>query len=469
MKNKLFVFLITSLFIFPLFVMADVGAPEVTEYEVRVKNKDGATLYGWKDEKITVPYDTKLTVTFEHDDEGKFYGTVEYNKKSYDIDLAEVETIEKKIEPTKFDKLDMPVKLYVFGEDCYMFNGPSKIYGKIDGDAKIPVGTELEYEYTDGLWSYVEYNGKKGWIITYSFSSLYDEYKVSVANVVNDGKVYIVKALKELKLEPTTNKVKSVNIQGGQELGYDYYLDIPKAKIVHINDEVEGWLYIYDGYGEDTIGGAVYSECGKLYIGEKDGLYVYKNPRDVNSKTGKLMEYGKMIDLEYEFIYDGYIWYKVKENGTDYWLAEKVDKENWTNNITSSNYNTVYKTNKDTAMYKELSLTSEKIKDIKVGQEITAILNYYENSDMWIYASLGEEYGWIKLSDYEYVKTVNACTNVVVESSITEEKESKSEESKKKSSMSTIEVLILAICGAVVLALVAIVIIKIINKKKGNE
>lgn len=470
MKNKLKVFmvLVICLFIFPLFVAADVGAPEVTQYEVRVKNKDGVVLTGWKDEKITVPYDTKLTVIFEYDLDGKFYGSVKYNNEYYDLSLTDVEVIEKNVDPTKFDKLDNPVKLYVFEEDCYMFNGPSKIYGQVDGDAKIPVGTELEYEYSDGLWSYVEYNGTKGWIITYSYNSLYPEYEISVANKADNGKIYIVKDVKELKVDIASDEVKSVNIQGGQELKYDYYLNFPKSMIIHINDgDIEGWLYVSDGYFEDTEGGAIYSSCGKLYIGNKDGLYVYKNGRDINSKTTKIMEYGKVLDLEYEFVYDGYSWYKVKEDGNEYWLAEKIDRDNWSDNVTSSNYNAIYKLKEDATMYKEISTSSEKIKDIKSGQELTAILNYYEDSDMWIYVSVDGEYGWLKLTKYEYIKTINACTNTVVEDPESEDKEDeKKEEDNKKISMTTKEILVLAVGGAVVLALVIIVIIKIVNKKK---
>ena len=54
-------FLIVIL-MFPLLVLADVGAPELGDYDVIISNKDGASLYDYNYNVIDkIPYDTKMT------------------------------------------------------------------------------------------------------------------------------------------------------------------------------------------------------------------------------------------------------------------------------------------------------------------------------------------------------------------------------------------------------------------------
>lgn len=480
MKNSIkgILVILFSLFLFPIMVYADMGAPEVTSYDVRIKNTDGATLYDFYNKEVgTIPYDTKVTVMYEYEDKGKLYGTIEYNGKSYEINLADVEVFTEKVDLSKFHKAKTPVKLYVFDDDCYMFKGPSKIYGKVDGNVKIPVGETIEYEYSDEIWAYVEYNGVKGWIINCPQMQVYSDIKNSVATVTTeDSKIYIINDIKSIFKSINSQEKVNVSIPAGEELSYDYYVQVGKATSVHVNYKgTEGWITTYySSYGDDTESGTLSYKCGLLFIGEENGIYVYKNARDINSKTNKKFEHGKILELKYSFTYDKYNWYKVSEDGKDYWLASKFDYEDGTDNLEFRGWASVIKTKGKAVMYEEDNTESKVLKDnIKAGTTLTAIFfEYTSNNTLMVYAEYDGEYGWIYVDNYTYEDAVSICANQPVEPNIVEENENekdKDKEKDEKKSMSIKQIVLLAIGGAVVLALVMVVIIKIVNKRKVNN
>lgn len=480
-KNSIkgFLVLLVCLFVFPMLVSADMGAPEVTSYEVRINNINGTSLYDYYSKVVgTIPYDTKVTVFYEYEDDGKLYGSIEYKGKNYEIDLADAEVFSDKIDLTKFAKSDEPVKLYVFGEGCYMYKGPSKVYGKVDKEVMIPVGKTVEYEYRDDLWSYVEYDGVKGWIPNSLYGQLYEDVKNNVAYLPEEGaKLYTVNNIKELYKAPYDDDTIDVDIPVDTELKYDYYVGFAKSMAVHVSyKDAEGWINVYGGdYGEDTKGGALSTECGLLYVGNKDGIYVYKNPRDVNSKTSKVFEYGKILDMKYSFMYDDYYWYQVSDDGKEYWVAEKFDDKNWTENLSFNGWASVIELKNKAVMYEEFSTDSKILFDnIPSGTKVTSIfITDYDDKDAMIYAEYEGQYGWIKVKNYEYKDSVKICANNSSEEpEITEEpnqKDDKKDDKKEKKSMSIKMIAMIAVAGAVVLALVMAVIIKIVNKRKVNN
>lgn len=480
MKNNIkgFLVILVCLFLFPLAVKADMGAPEVTSYDIRITNVKGASLYGFNgDVEGTIPYDTKVTVYFEYEEKGKLYGSIEYNGKNYEIDLADAEVFNKNVDLSKFNKLSTPKKLYVYGDDCYMFNGPSKAYGKVDGNIKIPVGETIQYEYNDSIWAYVEYNGVKGWIINYPHMSVYNDIKNSVAEVAeDDSTIYMVKNVKSLYKSPNSKEEIKVDIPAGEEVKYDYYVHVIKSTLVHITyKDKDGWVYAYDGfYGDDEGSGALSYQCGSLYVGDKNGIYVYKNARDINSKTTKKFEKGTILDMKYSFIYDGYTWYMVSEDGQDYWVAEKYDYDNDTDNLTNYGWSSTVKLIGNATMYKENDTSSEVLEsNIKDGTSLVVIFVKYNNSNsQMIYTEYNGKFGWVDAKDYRYEESVYTCTKKPRDPEINvndDKNDDKEDKDNEKKSMSVKQIALIAIGGAVVLALVIIVIIKIVNKKKVNN
>ena len=84
MKNKLFKFILTIclILVFPMLVNADMVAPESYEYDVIITNPNGATATTWeggKEVEVIIPYNEVVTVTFEHQYEGKLTLSVNYN------------------------------------------------------------------------------------------------------------------------------------------------------------------------------------------------------------------------------------------------------------------------------------------------------------------------------------------------------------------------------------------------------
>ena len=159
--------------IFPIFASADMGAPFITPYKIRVSNPNGAVLKdSLHNETVTVPYDTVLEVNYEYKKDDVLYGQVKYDNYSYYIiNLSDAQLI------TSVDDIDFSTfreyeqSMYVFKEGAYLYKGPSRVYGKVDGDVEIPVGTIVKTEYCDldFRWAYVNYNGTKGWVYIFSY------------------------------------------------------------------------------------------------------------------------------------------------------------------------------------------------------------------------------------------------------------------------------------------------------------
>lgn len=161
--------LLIALFMIPCIVKADMGAPEIKQYEMVVIATDGVDYYPSddavspsghldKDEKITITYEYNNTYSFNTSDD----------KSGVLKDLDGVKVVNEVVDPTK-EKEDSAIgknttskKAIVNAEKGVdIKKGPSNAYDTV---AHIKKGEKLKYDYYTDTHIYVNYNGKKGWI-----------------------------------------------------------------------------------------------------------------------------------------------------------------------------------------------------------------------------------------------------------------------------------------------------------------
>jgi len=176
--KKIISLILTSILVLPIFVHADMGAPEIKPYEAYVVKADGADYYenycdnsecGYK--KVgKLDYDTQIKVDYEQDIDGKIYAQFNMGEDIYYILTKDIIPIvdEFNFEPDSEDdyvyKLDNYSEITVLkSEGINMHKGPANAYTEIG--PIIPKGTKLKYIYNAGdIWLYVEYEGTTGWI-----------------------------------------------------------------------------------------------------------------------------------------------------------------------------------------------------------------------------------------------------------------------------------------------------------------
>lgn len=484
MKNKFsrVLVLLICLFVFPVLVKADIGMPEIKSYDVIVTNKDGIKLEdSYKKKSIVIPYDTKLTVNMEYYNSEKktYYGYVEYSGVSGDIDLSNVRIVSTKIDLNEFNKLDTPRKVYAI-EDVELYKGPSKVYGRIEGEKVIPKGSTISYEYYDEVWAYVKYENLEGWMVIYPYGdAIGSDLKTSVVNFAPKGNntILITNNVTKLKVNPREDEEISVNIPKDTVLKYEYSANALKSEYFYVNYEgTKGWLYITYFGGPYDADGLVEESCTTALV-LNDNVYIYSKRGDLSSKTDKKIEKGKEYSIIYSYATEEASWYYILYNGEKVWVvAEGFSSENGSSIL--ENYGTVYlyKTKEDIDVYEYPSKDAKKISILKKGTQVDNYysytdytLNYKDEYYYWNYIKTDNVAGWVLNSkiDGSYENRKEICT-VINEQDPSEEKEEKQEEKTEKEdkSLTPAQMAIIGVGGAIVLALVVVVTLAIINKKK---
>ena len=240
--KKIKILLISLLLFIPISVLADAGPPTST-YKIRVSNPNGANVYSTSDletvEKV-LPYDTILTVMYEEYHGKEMYLNAFYDTGKLDEDgekiLENYELKKEDITPLKIDLKDYSkignTKIYSFDTDNYLYEGPSKIYKKIEPEKALEKNKTYKVLYEDGLWAYVTVNDISGWVYT-ADSERYEDYSPTgnPANLATYNETYGRQNIITIKDESLYESPKSTTKTG---------ITIPK------NTELEG-TYYYDG------------------------------------------------------------------------------------------------------------------------------------------------------------------------------------------------------------------------------
>lgn len=265
--KKYIIVLLFMFMVLPSLVIARGEPPVYINYKVKVVNENGIQMKLNDSKEITIPFDTVLEVNYEYEISGKLYGNVEYNDASGMIEISGTELLTKEVDLEKY-KSEAEKKIYVFDKGNYLYNGPSKAYGLVDGNIEIPVGTTLSYIYGDEAWAYVTYNNTKGWIYIYTYDDIIYEKGATVATIYN-RKAYTIKDI-ELLSSPLTDEKNNKKIPALKEINCKYfYSKEPYLTYYYITDgSNEGWyklnsLDLAESYEDDFIVNAY--EDSKIY------------------------------------------------------------------------------------------------------------------------------------------------------------------------------------------------------------
>lgn len=387
---------------FSICVFADMDAPPFKEIVHTVEDPDGITLYigRWENDKnymdyySTAPYGTVIKITGEYMYDGKAYGSIYYNQEYLYVDMADLHLGGEFVYPSESEKTERKLKLVVIKkEGVALYNGPSYAYGK---SVTVPYGTTLEYEYSTGTWSYVTYNGTKGWIYCYHYGESFNCASVRE----KQGKLMVVSKESVIRETPAfDSKVLVSEIPYGTVLTYkyEYYYPYNDKAYVEYNG-VKGWI------GEPV---ARERDCIQ-FVKDKAGLKIYAKAFDTGSVLGTI-PYNTLFKSEYILFGDEHEenskdWSYINYNGIKGWICSTYEQCGISYDISD------YKSGSTLSVYSDRSTASKKLYDIKANSTFTIYLTDYiydgYNSEEWCLVSNGEYYGWVyRSNDFTHIKT----------------------------------------------------------------
>ena len=177
--------LLITLLSFPFIAKADMGAPQLIQFDIIVTREGGIDYYEWNVDSRQyavaghIDKDTVLTVRFE-DEESGFYDVDTKDGKSLRIKREGVTPKIEEVDPTS-KWANKAFKSYVAkvykNEGVDVYKGPSIIYDKVghlDKDVSFTVNYVNEL---DGSWVYADVKGVKGWVNSYN-NALLSEQKM---------------------------------------------------------------------------------------------------------------------------------------------------------------------------------------------------------------------------------------------------------------------------------------------------
>lgn len=346
-----------------------------------------------------------------------------------------------------------PNKRYVCLDGCYMYISPGE-HNKLAMEEPIPVGTILECEYSHNYWTYTTYNGVSGWIIdidmdTYDGTSMVAEIAGKENEIITTVDVLLYEQPyqngKLIDKIPKNTKLATKYLYGFQNHGYwGYFMVIYNNKIGWISSEDCAFkIGLYDRkleFIEDLI------IDGKCVIGKGEIV-------ELTSNYAK--ELGGDGIYNYYFLYNGYNF-------------SQEDVEAY--NLDDLRYIMLF----------------EQFQDLPINQKIPVKKieeKYYEDFDSGFYSEdwhleyNGKCYSKEDFKNCNYVLldengTIDIEEQIKQSGETSTSGEDSSEEvinifdiQNQKKEQSNINMAILCICGAVVLALTAVVIIILANKK----
>lgn len=336
-KNKLII-LLTLFLMMPLFVKADMAAPS-SSYKVRISNPKGAEIYElnekdeYKKTKEKLNYDEIYTVRYEKIHNNELYIDVEVEKIDEDgekyHDIITIKYKDTKLTEVKLKdyKQEEKIKFYVFDDSCYLYKGPSEKYGKINPETSLSVGTVLETIYYDEMWAYVDYNGKKGWVYTYSYSRENSESAGMVGIYEYKDNEDKIKTLEEIVMykSPKTNEKLGVTIPKEIELKiiYSYSIEVKMPYYYVEYNGKKGWIKTIrdeDWIINNVAYKPVEGEYEDLVVKDENGITFYSEANNKDTAIGKIPYKTKLTATYYLMDSHFASWLLIEYNGTKGWV-----------------------------------------------------------------------------------------------------------------------------------------------------
>lgn len=362
-----------------------------------------------------------------------------------------------------------PNKRYVCLDGCYMYVSPGE-HNKLAIEEPIPVGTILECEYSHNYFTYTTYNGISGWIIDLVMYT--SDGSSKVAEIEENEIITMVNTslyeqpfpnAESIEFIPPNTKLSTKYLYGFQNHGHRGYF------MVKYNNKL-GWISIDDCAFKIKLYNKKLEFIEDLLI---EGKCVISKGEIVELTSNYGKETGGDGSYYYYFSYNGYNFSQEDIEAYD---------------LDASYYITLLEQFEDLPINKEMPI--KKIAD-RYYEDFDCGLDYKE----WHLEYNGKYYRKIDLENCKYILSDRNGNNIQHgkinfdleeqikqsgEAFITDKKsgeafisgEKSGEEvinifdiQKEKREQSNINIAILCICGAVVLALTAIVIVILANKK----
>lgn len=474
MIKKIIVTLICILAL-PILVNADMGMPETYHYEVIMTNPNGVELEQYDGTKVTIPYDTKLTVHFEYEKDGELYLDVEYNGAYGTINSKDVKIYSEEIDFDYFSKNEYGVQLYTV-DNVEMYKGPSTMYGK--AGKIIPKGVVLEYDYSDSMWAYVEYEGTKGWVFIFQYTDFSETaLPCNVVNVAEEGqKLLVLKDGITIYADRLRTNIAGKLEAGEYDIKYNTATFIKNRGYYVESEQLSGWVYLYidsEELGIPKVDEAVLRNRSKVMHTSLTPLPLYKNLYDQEPTNITIDKY-TLLDAQYsvttemikadednwDFVFNQA--YQVVYNNELYWIKG-------TNELFLVSYSKgIYTLSKDLTIYKEINST-ESVTTIKSGEKVEVHMSNYLDEALWYYVEYGDYKGWINSGNLEYsnVEYESYDENMIIQE--TPEQPTEPEEPVAKKKLSGLQIGLICGGAAIIATLTAIVSIILVNKKKKNK
>ena len=294
----------------PSAAYADMGMDFVDEYTVRVTNKGGIKLTGYgSDPSVYFPYGARLKVEYWKAGSEKWYV---YNS-SYSVPAKSITKVTKTPDESTLTKEDLT--LVVCGEGVSLFKGPGENFGAEIKD--IPVGTELESDYHDGMWARTSYEGSVGWVYFRRTSTKGSVPPVAIRE--GDPAEFNMTCLKDIPLSeaPGDFKASGTEMKAFTDVTCDLqYRDLLGARWFHISSgKEEGW---YNYPGDLSVAFRVYDSTA-VTEGNTDLL---SDPSDTSSVAATVPSGSVLQILAYSFDSSDKVRYCVDYEGSSLWLPK---------------------------------------------------------------------------------------------------------------------------------------------------
>lgn len=290
---------------------ADISAPMVFSYDVRVVNEDGIVVETADSlkKKIIVPYQAIITI---YNDSSEFDGRMVYGKYNetgiwlkfdenvgYASDTFDLSKVEPKDEITR----------YVFADGVELYNGPNKRYGRVSDNYVLPVGVTIKSVYYDDLWMYVEYDGHVGWIYYDTLYALLPsgsrKNDIKVATPASEERNSFITAVSNIVLTDTYG-------ENGKQIDsfmVDEFTELPF--LYSISSKNIFWVYVsYQGH-EGWVDASMFRGVAVIKIGEGpwwntitgDGIVIKEatmfETSSLSSDIGKTIPVNEEITIKY--------------------------------------------------------------------------------------------------------------------------------------------------------------------------
>lgn len=294
-------------------------------------------------------------------------------------------------------------KLINVNESVNLYVSPKASSSKITVD--MPMYQELGYSYMFGIYCYVTYQGKSGWIKTSNRFDDGEPFDGIVKNENEDGFIVLNK-----QGVNTYTKLLDFSSKTSTTIPYDTMLKYNFSFYKYVGDSLNRWFLVdYDG---QKLWLQVSSEDSSLafetYL--KDALIagkqvkIYKEPSTLANSIDSL-DWNKSVEVKYEF-------YKSYNEGAWYYIVYDKNKKGWL-----ENKNLAFKNEIDVKalidnplgvdIYTEPSNEKTIIGKIPNNTEINRSYFYKDSQNQsWFYVKYDGKTGWYKdnQAKEEYVR-----------------------------------------------------------------